>query len=129
MGKGTYKYFDHLHQPKLIRNSEPVVWQVAEDEAKHFSLLSRRLTELGSHYGAHTVHAGLWDSALETSTSLLDRLAIIHLVAEARGLDVNPVTIEKFRRQGDLGTVEVLEVIHNDEITRAVSYPVLTNRT
>jgi uncharacterized ferritin-like protein (DUF455 family) len=64
------------------------------------------------------VHAGLWDSALETSHSLLSRLAIIHLVAEARGLDVNPMTIEKFRRNKDVESVKVLEVIHNDEITR-----------
>jgi uncharacterized ferritin-like protein (DUF455 family) len=65
-----------------------------------------------------TVHAGLWDSALETSHSLLSRLAIIHLVAEARGLDVNPLTIEKFRRNKDLESVKVLEIIHSDEITR-----------
>lgn len=64
------------------------------------------------------VHAGLWDSALETSHSLLSRLAIIHLVAEARGLDVNPMTIEKFRKNKDFDSVKVLETIHNDEITR-----------
>ncbi|KAJ9114579.1 hypothetical protein QFC20_001453 [Naganishia adeliensis] len=92
--------------------------KVAEDEAKHFSLLSKRLEELGSYFGAHSVHAGLWDSALETSHSLLSRLAIIHLVAEARGLDVNPMTIEKFRKNKDFESVKVLETIHNDEITR-----------
>jgi uncharacterized ferritin-like protein (DUF455 family) len=64
--------------------------QVAEDEAKHFSLLKTRLEELGSYYGAHTVHAGLWESALDTQDDLLARLAIIHLVHEARGLDVSP---------------------------------------
>ncbi|KAJ9104453.1 hypothetical protein QFC21_001948 [Naganishia friedmannii] len=93
--------------------------KVAEDEAKHFSLLNKRLGELGSYFGAHSVHAGLWDSALETSHSLLSRLAIIHLVAEARGLDVNPLTIEKFRRNKDYESVKVLEIIHSDEITRA----------
>lgn len=63
---------------------------MAEDEAKHFSLLKTRLEELGSYYGAHTVHAGLWESALDTQDDLLARLAIIHLVHEARGLDVSP---------------------------------------
>jgi hypothetical protein len=63
--------------------------QVAEDESKHFSLLTTRLEELGSYYGAHTVHAGLWESALDTQDDLLARLAIIHLVHEARGLDVS----------------------------------------
>ncbi len=56
---------------------------------RHFSLLRKRLEELGSYYGAHTVHAGLWESAQQTAHSLSSRLCIIHLVHEARGLDVN----------------------------------------
>jgi uncharacterized ferritin-like protein (DUF455 family) len=64
------------------------------------------------------VHASLWESAIETSHSLSARLAIIHLVAEARGLDVNPLTIEKFRKAGDTESVRVLEIIHQDEVTR-----------
>jgi hypothetical protein len=31
---------------------------------------------------------------------------IIHMVHEARGLDVNPITIEKFRAAGDLEAVQ-----------------------
>lgn len=54
---------------------------------------------------------------MDTAQSLKARLAIIHLVHEARGLDVNPATIEKFRRAGDLESVKVLEIIHLDEIT------------
>lgn len=75
--------------------------KVALDESKHFSLLSARLDQMGSHYGALSVHAGLWDSAWETRSSVLARLAIIHLVHEARGLDVNPVTIAKFKNAGE----------------------------
>jgi len=67
------------------------------------------------------VHAGLWESATVTSTSLQARLAIIHLVHEARGLDVNPATIEKFRKAGDKETVGVLEIIHADEVTHVTS--------
>ncbi|EJT50762.1 hypothetical protein A1Q1_08110 [Trichosporon asahii var. asahii CBS 2479] len=65
--------------------------KVAEDEAKHFSLLNKRLREMGSYFGSQTVHAGLWKSAMETADSLLSRIAIIHLVAEARGVDMNPL--------------------------------------
>lgn len=43
--------------------------------------------------------------------------AIIHLVHEARGLDVNPQTIRKFGVAGDTRSVAALEVIHLDEIT------------
>ncbi|CAE6439240.1 unnamed protein product [Rhizoctonia solani] len=91
--------------------------KVAEDEAKHFSLLSSRLTQLGTYYGSQAVHAGLWDSATRTAHSLPARLCIIHLVHEARGLDVNPVTINKFKAAGDAESVKVLEVIHWDEVT------------
>lgn len=67
------------------------------------------------------VHASLWESATVTSDSFRSRLAIIHLVHEARGLDVNPATIERFRKAGDLDTVSVLEVIHADEVTHVTS--------
>ena len=98
--------------------------KVALDEAKHFTLLQRRLMEMGSDFGALPVHHGLWESAVETSESLSARLctclsdaAIIHLVHEARGLDVNPVTIRKFAAAGDERSVAALNVIHLDEIT------------
>lgn len=63
--------------------------KIAVDEAKHFTLLSDRLKSMGSYFGALPVHKGLWDSATDTNASLLSRLSIIHLVHEARGLDVN----------------------------------------
>jgi len=95
--------------------------KVAEDEAKHFSLLRRRLEELGSFYGEHSVHAGLWEAGRETAHSLSARLCIVHLVHEARGLDVNPATVAKFRAAGDLDSVKVLEIIHHDEITHVTA--------
>lgn len=58
--------------------------KVACDEAKHFNLLDERLKELGSFYGALPVHNGLWESATETKDNLLSRLAIVHMVHEAR---------------------------------------------
>lgn len=67
------------------------------------------------------VHASLWESAAITSSSLRARLAIIHLVHEARGLDVNPATIERFRKAGDTETVKVMEIIHADEVTHVTS--------
>lgn len=48
---------------------------------------------------------------------ILAHAAIIHLVHEARGLDVNPQTIRKFGVAGDTRSVAALEVIHLDEIT------------
>ncbi|KAI7484401.1 hypothetical protein KC357_g3149 [Hortaea werneckii] len=95
--------------------------KVANDEAKHFSLLRSRLEELGSYFGALPVHHGLWQSAEMTNDDLRARISIIALVHEARGLDVNPVTIDRFRKAKDLDSVDTLEVIHRDEITHVTT--------
>jgi uncharacterized ferritin-like protein (DUF455 family) len=58
--------------------------RVAQDEGRHYTLLSARLGELGSRYGALPAHDGLWDSATRTSHSLLARLAVEHCVHEVR---------------------------------------------
>lgn len=95
--------------------------KVANDEAKHFSLLRGRLEELGSYFGELPVHHGLWDSATATAHDLRARISIIALVHEARGLDVNPQTIAKFRNAGDTESVRVLSIIHKDEITHVTT--------
>ncbi|KAK4431080.1 hypothetical protein Salat_0870000 [Sesamum alatum] len=96
--------------------------KVAQDEGRHFTLLAERLKELGSFYGALPAHDGLWDSATATSKDLLARLAIEHCVHEARGLDVLPTTISRFRKGGDDKTAELLEkVVYPEEITHCAA--------
>ncbi|GMI86945.1 hypothetical protein like AT5G04520 [Hibiscus trionum] len=96
--------------------------KVAQDEGRHFSLLAARLEELGSSYGALPAHDGLWDSAIATSKDLLARLAIEHCVHEARGLDVLPTTISRFRNGGDDVTADLLErVVYPEEITHCAA--------
>lgn len=96
---------------------------MALDESKHFTLLTARLAALAptTPYGSLPVHAALWESARATFGSLRARLVIIHLVHEARGLDVNPGTIARFRRAGDDASVRALEVIHADEVTHVAA--------
>lgn len=89
---------------------------VAADEAMHFALLSRRLHELGSHYGALPAHDGLWEAAGETAHDALARLAIVPMVLEARGLDVSPATIDRLERAGDPQSAAILRRIYTDEI-------------
>lgn len=89
---------------------------VAADEAMHFALLARRLRTLGSHYGALPAHDGLWDAARETAHDVAARLAIVPMVLEARGLDVTPVTIERFLAAGDARSARILQRIFDDEI-------------
>ncbi|CAH1438089.1 unnamed protein product [Lactuca virosa] len=96
--------------------------RVAQDEGRHFSLLAARLQELGSFYGALPAHDGLWDSAVATSKDLFARLAVEHCVHEARGLDVLPTTISRFRNGGDNQTADLLEkVIYPEEITHCAA--------
>ncbi len=89
---------------------------VAADEAMHFALLARRLRTLGSAYGAMPAHDGLWDAARETAHDVAARLAVVPMVLEARGLDVTPITIERFEAAGDLRSARILQRILDDEI-------------
>lgn len=89
---------------------------VANDEAKHFMLLSDRLESLDSFYGALPAHDGLWEAALATRDDLAGRLAIAPLVLEARGLDVTPQLIDKVKSVGDEQSADILHIIMEDEV-------------
>ena len=90
--------------------------RVGAEEAMHFALLNRRLRTLGAAYGDLPAHDGLWEAAEATAGDALARLAVVPMVLEARGLDVTPATIERFRSAGDAGSARLLERILNDEI-------------
>ncbi|WP_346432791.1 DUF455 family protein [Breoghania sp.] len=89
--------------------------QVDLEEAKHFSMLDKRLIEVGAAYGDLPAHDELWQAAEETRSSLIARLAIIPLVPEAYGLDTTPPMIEKAKTGGDDATAHILETIYRDE--------------
>jgi uncharacterized ferritin-like protein (DUF455 family) len=89
--------------------------QVGLEEAKHFSMLDRRLGELGAAYGDLPAHDGLWQAAEATGDDLAARLAVIPLVLEARGLDVTPSMADGLRANGDEETAAILDVIYRDE--------------
>lgn len=89
---------------------------VAEDEARHFELLTERLRSLGSAYGELPAHDGLWEMARKTADSCLVRMALVPRVLEARGLDVTPGMIERLRAVGDHETVAALTVILEEEV-------------
>ncbi len=90
--------------------------RVAADEARHYKMVAQRLESLGSFYGEHDAHAGLWNMALKTDHDVMVRMALVPRVLEARGLDVAPPMIEKFRKHKDPESAAILEVIFNDEI-------------
>lgn len=102
--------------PELPRAAHGDWVQVADEEAKHFTLLSERLAALGAAYGDLPAHDGLWQAARATRHDLLARLAVVPLVLEARGLDVTPAMIDKLTAAGDAESAAVLEVIYAEEI-------------
>jgi uncharacterized ferritin-like protein (DUF455 family) len=89
---------------------------VAADEARHFGLLRTRLRELGVDYGDLPAHDGLWTMAVRTADDPLRRMALVPRVLEARGLDVSPGIIDRFRAAGDDATAAILEVILEEEV-------------
>ncbi|MDH7785314.1 uncharacterized ferritin-like protein (DUF455 family) [Ochrobactrum sp. 19YEA23] len=91
--------------------------KVADDEARHFTLLRNRLNDLGADYGDMPAHDGLWQSAHQTRNDLEARLAVVPLILEARGLDLTPSLLEKMIETGDHKTAAILDVIYNDEKT------------
>jgi uncharacterized ferritin-like protein (DUF455 family) len=94
---------------------------VAADEARHFTMLQARLAELGHVYGDFDAHDGLWEMAVKTSESCLQRMALVPRVLEARGLDVTPGMIERLRAVGDTATLTILETILTEEVAHVAA--------
>ncbi|MEO5963745.1 MAG: ferritin-like domain-containing protein [Thermomonas sp.] len=94
---------------------------VANDEARHFSMLRERLRELGFDYGDFDAHNGLWEMAEKTAHDGLSRMALVPRVLEARGLDVTPGMIVKLRGLGDDTTAAILEIILREEIAHVAA--------
>lgn len=90
--------------------------RVAAEESKHFLLLQNRLSQLNSYYGALNAHNGLWEMAVKTKNNVVERMALVPRVLEARGLDVTPGMIERLQSVGDQDTVEILNIILAEEI-------------
>ncbi len=90
--------------------------KAADEESKHFGLLSDCLQAHGSHYGALPAHAGMWQAATDTAQDIMGRLAVVPMVLEARGLDVTPGMISLFKQAKDKNVVDALEVIYAEEV-------------
>jgi uncharacterized ferritin-like protein (DUF455 family) len=90
--------------------------KVADEEAKHFGLLTDHLRTLGHAYGDFDAHDGLWSMTHKTRHDIVARMALVPRTLEARGLDATPPLQDKLRRAGDLRAVEILAIILHDEI-------------
>ena len=90
--------------------------RIAQEEAKHFSLLRQHLLDLGFDYGDVPAHNTLWDMAERTQGDILARIGIVPRTMEARGLDASPGVKNKLLSVGDHRAGEILDIILEDEI-------------
>lgn len=89
---------------------------IAQEEAKHFTLLRNHLLQLGFDYGDFDAHNTLWDMAERTKGDLLARIALVPRTLEARGLDASPAVKKKLVGAGDHEAGKILDIILHDEI-------------
>ena len=94
---------------------------VANDEARHFAMLRKRLNDFGRDYGDFDAHNGLWEMAEKTAHDGLARMALVPRVLEARGLDVTPGMIVKLRALGDEATAALLDIILREEVAHVAA--------
>jgi uncharacterized ferritin-like protein (DUF455 family) len=90
--------------------------RIADEEAYHFELIRAHLRFLGADYGDYPAHQGLWEMAEKTAHDVLERMALVPRVLEARGLDVTPEIQHKLKQAGDHHAATILDIIFADEI-------------
>jgi len=90
--------------------------QTAIDEANHFIDLRTLMRQLDFDYGDFNVHDEIWNAAVQTSGDIMDRMAVVHRVLEARALDIVPQSIDRFTAIGEHASARALTTIANDEV-------------
>ena len=90
--------------------------KIAQEEAKHFTLLRNHLVSMGFDYGSFPAHSALWDMAERTQNDLLARIGIVPRTMEARGLDASPGVKNKLVSVGDHAAGQILDLILEEEI-------------
>ncbi len=91
--------------------------QVAEEEARHFELVTGHMkASCNADYGDFSAHGGLWEMARRTAHDPLVRMALVPRLFEARGLDATPGIMRKFQGVGDRKAVDILQVILDEEV-------------
>lgn len=83
------RYSDCCLPFDFIKNN----FSFTDDELQNFILLSDKLQELGSYYGALPAHDGLWQAVEATIDEITGRLETAPLMLEAHGLNVTSILI------------------------------------
>lgn len=90
--------------------------EVADDEIRHFNMITKELENYGVKYGDMAVHQGLFDASMR-ALKLIPRMALIPRYMEANGLDANAMIIERLKSVPDSkNIIELLEIILEEEV-------------
>jgi len=71
--------------------------RVAQEEARHFTMLRDHLRDEGHAYGDFAAHDCLWTMCESTRHDVTARMALVPRTLEARGLDATPVIQAKLQ--------------------------------
>ena len=89
---------------------------MADDESRHLSWCLQRLEELGHEHGDMGRHDMLWLGCFESRGDKLDRMCVVPMAQEARGLDAGPRLREKLVGRGDNRSAAIVERITKEEL-------------
>ncbi len=90
--------------------------EVADDEIRHFIMITDEMKNYDVKYGDYDVHQGLFDASMKT-LKLIPRMALIPRYMEANGLDSNQALIEKLSRIPNTeNIIAMLNIILEEEI-------------
>ena len=90
--------------------------KVADDEIRHFLMISELLETYDVKYGDIDVHRVLFDACMLTQ-DLIPRMALIPRYMEANGLDANAMMIDKLKKiPNTKDIVKLLEIILEEEV-------------
>lgn len=84
--------------------------EVAEDEIRHFLMIEKLLNLLDANYGDLPVHTNLFD-AMQSTQTLLSRMAVVPRYLEANGLEQNPKIMEKLKSNPDEFNKKILQAL------------------
>lgn len=89
--------------------------RVADDESRHLGWCLQRLEELGHEYGCMPAHNLLWEGCAASRGDVLDRMAVVPMSQEARGLDAGTRLAERLVGWGDNISAAIVARIAEEE--------------
>lgn len=89
--------------------------RVADDESRHLGWTLQRMKELGTHYGDMPAHNLLWDGCIASAADVRERLAVVPMSQEARGLDAGGRLSERLVGWGDNVSAAIVARISEEE--------------